>query len=175
MPPTTPPLLDPETEHKLAAGLYNEVWRLMELESRTAQDTDAMIHAAHASRHHWSRVGTQVNLARGEWLCSRVYAVLGRGEPSLWHARRCLAILQELEAAGAGAPTGEPGAPGGLAVPAAEDWDIAAAYEALARASRLAGDEAAASDWLALAREAVSAIADPRDRAHIESDLAGMG
>jgi hypothetical protein len=26
-----------------------------------------MIHAAHASRYHWSRAGTTVNLGRGEW------------------------------------------------------------------------------------------------------------
>ena len=31
-----------------------------------------MIHAAHASRYHWSQVGTKANLARGEWQVSRV-------------------------------------------------------------------------------------------------------
>ena len=38
-----------------------------------------MIHAAHASRFHWSRAegAESVNLARGEWQCSRVYAVAG--------------------------------------------------------------------------------------------------
>ena len=45
-----------------------------------------MIHAAHASRHHWAAVGTGVNLARGEWQISRVYVTLGRGEPALFHA-----------------------------------------------------------------------------------------
>jgi hypothetical protein len=54
------------------------------------------------------------NLARGEWLCSRVYSVLGRAEAALWHAQRC---LDHCEAAGIG------------------DWDLAYAYEALARAS----------------------------------------
>ncbi len=77
---------------------------------------------AHASRHHWEAVGTPVNLARGERLCPRVYAVLGRGEPALHHARRVLELCQEH---GIG------------------DWDLAFAHEALARASAVDGDRAA--------------------------------
>jgi hypothetical protein len=155
MPPTSMPDLDAETERKLAAGLYNEVWRFIELESRTAEQTDEMIHTAHASRYHWGRVGSVVNLARGEWMCARAYAVAGRAEPSLWHARRCLALLE--------------GAAG------AEDWDLAGAYEGLARASALAGDEVAAKDWLARGHEAAAAIADPEDRKPIEADLDSLG
>ena len=64
--PTRPPELDAETERKLAAGLYNEAWRLMQTESRTAEQTDAPVHTAHASRYHWGRVGTAVKAARGE-------------------------------------------------------------------------------------------------------------
>jgi hypothetical protein len=40
-----------------------------------------MLHAAHASRYRWGEVGVAVNLARGEWLGSRVYSVLGRAAP----------------------------------------------------------------------------------------------
>lgn len=58
----------------------------MEKEDRTEDDDDRMLHMAHASRHHWRSVGTPANLARREWLCSRVYAVLGRPEPCLPHA-----------------------------------------------------------------------------------------
>jgi hypothetical protein len=84
-----------------------------------------------------------------------VYAVVGRAEPSLWHAHRCLELLDGAQDA--------------------EDWDIAAAYEALARASALAGDDAASKDWLAKGLEAAAAISDPEDRAPIEADLAGLG
>jgi lipopolysaccharide biosynthesis protein len=95
MSPTQPPQLDNETERRLAAGLYNDVWRLMEIAVRLPAQDDEMLHAAHASRHHWGKVGDPVNFARGEWLCSRVYSVLGRAEPALWHAHRCLALLNE--------------------------------------------------------------------------------
>ncbi len=105
---------------------------------------------AHASRHHWEAVGTPVNLARGEWLCSRVYAVLGRAEPALHHARRVLGICEEH---GIG------------------DWDLAFAHEALARAHALAGDRAAAEAARARAHAAAEHIADPQDRELLEADL----
>ena len=108
-----------------------------------------MLHAAHASRYHWGEVGDAANRARGEWQCSRVYVVLGRAEPALHHARRCLAMC---EANGIG------------------DWDLAAAYEAVRAASRLAGDEAGLDRYRALARDALERIADPEDRAIIAAD-----
>jgi hypothetical protein len=152
---TKPPQLDEEIERKLAAGLYNEVWRLMELAERTPEQTDAMIHAAHASRHHWAQVGAHPNLGRGEWLCSRVYWVLGRPEPALWHAHRCLELLEAAEDA--------------------EDWDLPAAYEGLARAYKVAGNDAEASKWAARGRESAAAISDPEDREQIEKDLRALG
>jgi len=148
-----PPELDAETERRLAAGLYNDVWRLMELPIRLPEQDDEMLHAAHASRYHWGNVGEPVNLARGEWLCSRVYAVLGRAEPALWHARRCVAIDDE----------------NGI-----RDWDIASAYEAMARALAVAGDLPGARDWAARARVACDAIAEDEDREPIAADIASL-
>lgn len=152
--PHPAPTLDPATRRALAAGLFNRAWELLETPDRSPEQDDELIHTAHASRYHWSEVGTAVNLARGEWQCSRVYATLGRGEPALWHARRCRAILE------------------GAAADIREDWDLAAAYEALARASAVAGDRKERDRWLARGREALDAIADPEDRRLIEGDLA---
>ena len=82
-----------------------------------------MVHAAHASRYHWGQVGGPEQLAIGEWQCARVYSVLGRAEPALHHARRCLEI----------ATAGD--------VP---DWLVASAHEGLARAYLVAGDRESA-------------------------------
>jgi hypothetical protein len=153
--PPLPPELDPATQRGLAAGLYNLTWALLEQDERSPADVDRMIHAAHASRLHWDVIGLPANRARGEWLCSRVYAVLGRGEPALWHARRCLEIL------GAG---GE-----GI-----EDWDLPAAYEALARANAVAGQRDEADAWRSRAREGLAQVADAEDRELIEGDLATL-
>ena len=140
-------------ERQLAVDLFNGVWRLMETEDRTPAQDDRMLHMAHASRYHWEQAGTAVNLARGEWQCSRVYAVLGRAEPARHHARRVLEICEE----------------NGIG-----DWDLAFAHEALARAAAVAGDQQAAERHLADARRAAELIADPEDRALLESDLAAI-
>lgn len=151
MPPTRLPDLDRETERRLAAGLFNEVWRLLDLPKRRPEQDDEMLHAAHSSRYHWGNVGEPVTLARGEWLCSRVYAVLHRPSSAIWHAHRCLELLTEF---GGG-----------------ENWDEAAAYEALARAYSVAGNKSEKNAWLARAHEALKSVADPDDRESIEADL----
>jgi DNA-binding transcriptional MerR regulator len=143
--------IDRDAHRALAVELFNHTWTLLELPERSQEQVDEMIHAAHASRYHWSHSGEPVNLARGEWQCSRVYAVLGRAEPALWHARRCLDIC---EAHGIG------------------DFDIAFAYEAMARASRVAGDHGEAERWLARAREATTGVAEEEDRELLAGDLA---
>lgn len=131
---------------QLGVDLFNEVWRL--LESRA--DDDRMLHMAHASRFHWGEAPEckPENLARGEWQVSRVYTVLGRAEPALWHARRCLDLCEAH----------------GLA-----DWDLAYAYEAVARAYRTAGQAPEAEAYRKLATEVP--IADDDDRALLEQDL----
>jgi hypothetical protein len=113
-----------------------------------------MLHAAHASRYHWGEAEERKpeNLARGEWQISRVYTVLGRAEPAIWHARRC---LHHCEQNGIG------------------DWDLAYAYEALARANALAANPEAA-EWKSKARSAGDAIADPEDREHFDEDFATL-
>jgi hypothetical protein len=142
-----------EQRRLLASDLFNRVWELLEQSRRTREEDDEMLHGAHASRALWAGVGTAANLARGEWQCSRVYAVLGRPEPALWHARRCLELCEQ-------AP------PGTLA-----DFDLPFAFESLARASALAGDRQAALDWLERGADAAVRIADADDRELVATDL----
>jgi DNA-binding transcriptional MerR regulator len=145
--------LDREAHRQLGVDLFNKTWTLMDKEGRTAAEDDEMIHCAHASAYHWLQVGTAANRARSEWQCSRMYTVLGRGEPAVQHAQRCLEICES-------------------SPEALEDWDLPFAYEALARAHALAGDDSDAKRHLAHARELVSAVADEDDRALLETDLA---
>jgi tetratricopeptide (TPR) repeat protein len=136
----------------LAAQLFNETWRLLELQGRGEHDDDRMIHAAHASRYHWGQVpsATPANLARGEWQISRVYAVLGRAEPALHHARRVLELCQD----------------NGIG-----DWDLAFAYEALARAHAVAGDAGQAREFTDRALAAAGDVADEKIRDLVLADL----
>jgi hypothetical protein len=151
-----PPQLEPEQHREQGVILFNGVWQMLDMPDRTPAQDDQMVHAAHASRWHWSQAGElggDQQLAVGEWQCSRVYSVLGRGEPALHHAQACLAICESSELA---------------------DWVVAAAYEALARGSAVAGDAGGARTWLARARTATAAIADPEDREVIEGDLQAL-
>jgi hypothetical protein len=55
-----------------------------------------------------------------------------------------------------------------------EDWVAASAYEAMARASRTAGDRRAFEEWRSRAHAAMAQISDPEDREVIENDLATL-
>lgn len=146
---------DPEHDLELRWGkdLFNRVWTLLEMEKRSPDEDMEMIHAVHASSFHWRRVGQPVNFARGEWQCSRVYATLGRAEPALFHAERCLAICTE----------------NGIG-----DFDLAFAYEALARAYAVAGDRVESARWADRARTACGEIKDDDDREIVLTDLSAL-
>jgi hypothetical protein len=149
--PETDPGLNSDEERRIGIALFNATWTLMEKESRTRAEDDAMLHMAHASRHHWGASGTDpAHLARGEWQCSRVYAILGRSEPCLHHAQRVLDICQE----------------NGIA-----DWDLAFAYEALARGHALAGNAELARACTEAALAAAADIAEDEDRELVLRDL----
>ena len=79
--------MTPEEERQLAVDLFNRTWTLLELPARTPEQGDELIDTAHASSYHWLQVGTAANRARSQWQLSRVYVVLGRPEPALYHAQ----------------------------------------------------------------------------------------
>ena len=145
-----------DVDHRrLGVDLFNHTWTLLEKEARTRDDDDEMLLAAHASSYHWLHAdgAGPENRARGEWQISRVYAVLGRGEPAVHHAQRCLDHCLE----------------NGIG-----DWDLAFAYEALARAHKVAGNAADFRRNLDLARDAGAKIADAEDRELLEKDVAEL-
>lgn len=148
------PLLEEGTERELAVRLFNLVWDLLERPSaRTPDEDELMVNAAHASLYHWIRVGEPVNEARGEWQVSRVYSVLRRAEPALHHARRSLALCEHH---GIG------------------DFDLAFAYEAIARAQMVGGDASEAARSASIARSAADRIEDDEDREIFLKDLADL-
>ena len=134
-----------------ARSLNNLVWRLLARSGRTAEDDARMVDAAHASQYHWREIGGPP-ATRAEWLVSHVYAVLGRPEPALHHARRCLDLAGT-----------EPGV---------ADFDHAYAAEAMARALACAGDLDQAAAWHSRATAAGATIADDEDRKIFTEDLA---
>ena len=91
--------------------------------------------------------------AVGEWMCSRVYAILGLAEASLRHGERALELC---EAYGIGG------------------YVPASAHEAIARAHAVGGDRDAALRHRDLAAALAAALDDPDDRAVVDADLATL-
>jgi len=139
-----------EIHKKLAADLFNKTWDLLDKPNRTPEEDLEMIHTAHASRYHWGQVGTPLEFQRGEWQISRVYAVLEMGESALFHAKIALRTCQEK---GIG------------------DFDLAFAYEAIARANTILKNTAEKAKYLALAKEAGEKITDEGNRDYFFSEL----
>ena len=144
---------DPATQRALAVALFNRVRELLEMVDRTAADDEELVNAAHASRHHWTSIGTPRHLAVGDWQIARVYSTLGRPEPAVHHARLCLERARLV--------TDEP-------------WLLASAYEGLARAYAASGDRAAAQEWKARAVAALELVTDADDREIVEQDIASL-
>jgi hypothetical protein len=140
-------------ERRLAVDLFNETWSLLETGDRSPEQDERMIHAAHGSRLHWEAAGTAENVAIGDWLCSRVYAVLGRAEPAMYHARWCLARAESEHL---------------------RDWVRAEGHEAMARAHALQGDLDEARHHVADARAICDTIDDAEDRKVVLGDLATL-
>ncbi len=147
--------MTPATHRSLAVELFNHTWSLIDRPVRSAVEDDEMLHAAHASRHHWSHAAgaAPANLAVGEWQLSRVYAVLKRAEPALHHGRRALELAEQHDLG---------------------HFQLGCAHEAMARAYSLAGDRDSFDRARAQARHEQAQIADPEDATVLAGDLATL-
>lgn len=145
---------EPEAHRLFAAKLNGEVWDLLEKADRSRAEDELMLHAAHASCCHWLKVGTGLHHQRAEWLIARVYSELGLAEAALRHADRCQELTE-------------------MHADLMEDFDLAYAHEALARANALAGNRAEALAQLHKAEAAGQAIADDQGKQFFLGDLKG--
>jgi len=139
-----------EAHKKFAINSFNLVWDLLDKEQRTKEENDQMVNAAHASRFHWGEIGTPLEFERGEWQISRVYSVLSRPDEARHHAQRCLDICKKNHI---------------------EDFDIAFAYESMARAAGAAGQTQEAKKYVELAREAGEKIEEQGNKDYFFGEL----
>ena len=142
----------PEDMHRFCAvELFDRTWSLLESDVRSAEEDAAMIDMAHASRWHWSVVGAPVNLARGSWQISRVYAVLGRGNAARVHAESYLFECEENDLS---------------------EFDRAFAHEAIARACGALGDAEGLATHVQYGLAAAEQVADDSEREWVRRNLA---
>ena len=134
----------------MAPALFNASWDLLEKENRTRDDENKLINMVHASLFHWRQIGSAVNLLRGEWMISHVYALLNHPEAALYHAENGLKIALENDI---------------------KDFDLAYAYEALARAYACAANKDEFKKYYDLAEKSGKEIAAEGDRNQFNSDM----
>jgi hypothetical protein len=143
------PPFDLATAHRwFAVEFNNQAWDLVEKAESTADETQQMIHLAHASVLHWQHAGNALHRQRGENLLATVYAAANVSKAAVWHAERCLSLSVQ------NAKEETP-------------FDRATALGCAAQAHALAGDLAQADRLRTLAKMAAEAL-DHEERAVFE-------
>jgi hypothetical protein len=140
--------------HKyFAAQCFNQAWDLMDKAERSRDEDLLMVALNQASVYHWSQRPdcTDQNRSVGYWQAARIQALLGNAAEAKRCAEVCLAYSQT-----------------------AGPFYLGYAYEALARAAKLAGDEARFGKLLAAAEAQAALVPDTEDRALLEADLRSM-
>ena len=129
-----------------------QTWNLLGKEDRNEQDDVRMVNFAQASLYHWrkSHKYEPVNEQRGQWMLSRVYAVLDKGKEALSFANEASRLTNEQDL---------------------KDFDQAYSYEALARANAALGNKKECVKWLEKAQNAATLIKREEDKKYFISDL----
>lgn len=139
-----------EWHKKQAINNFNYTWDLIDKNDRTKEDDLEMINAAHTSCFHWSKIGTPLNVLRGEWQISRVYSLLNMGDVALYHGKYSLELCEN----------------NGIG-----DFDLAFAYEAIARAHMVNKNLDEMNTYLELAKSTAENIAKEEDKDYFLSEL----
>ncbi len=145
--------IDQNAAHRyFATKFFNRMWDLLDLKSRSNEDTEIMIDLAHASRTHWRQREdvSPTHESVSAWQLSRVYSVADRPDEALRHGIRALEIARRAE-------TGA--------------FYIGYGHEAVARAAAALGDSDTAVLHLEAARDLLSSISELDERHTLKSDL----
>lgn len=146
----TPPFDEAAAHRYFSAACFNRTWELLDKPDRTPEDNELLIASALASLWHWRQRPdcTPRNWSVGYWQISRVYAVLGQAQNAWRYAELCLRASE-----------GE------------TPFYLGYAYEALARAAKLAEDGELARQYLRHAEELAAQLPDGEEREMLTKDL----
>ena len=138
--------------HYIGIELNMQTWNLLGEKDRTEQDDTRMLNFAKASLYHWKKSPKfePVNGQRGEWMISHVYAILGRGKEALESAQKTMRLTKQHSF---------------------KDFDLAYAYEALARAHAALGNKEECQKFWHKAKEARDFIVGEEDKKIFAGDL----
>jgi hypothetical protein len=137
-------------QRRLAAQANNRAWRLSESTSRSPQEDEEMLQAAHAASYFWRIVGNAGNHAHAALLLAHVYALLHLPNP----AKQYLAQAEPY-----------------LLAQDREAWERACAFAIKASVAAAASQtEIHAASYREAAR-LIAALPDPEDREILDATL----
>lgn len=145
------PQFDRALAHRhFSAEAFNTAWELIDKTDRTPEEDMAMLCRAAASLWHWNQRSDVNNQSRsvGYWQLSRVFSLLSEGGMAYRSGELCLKYAK-----------GNP------------PFYEAYAYEALARASVISGETAAAKRYLASAQKLVDRVEEASSRELLLADI----
>jgi len=143
-----------ETAHKyFSAECFNRAWDYIDKSIRNKGEEDMMLQLSLASLWHWKQRKdcTSTNLSVGYWQVSRVYALLRQAENAKHYGELCLDVSR-----------------GEDVLPFYRGY----AYEALARAEMVSGNEDEMEKNLIQAHQVATSLPDPDEKKQLLRDLA---
>ena len=151
------PEFDVEAAHGyFSADCFNKVWALLDKPKRTLQEDQEMVQLCLASVWHWTEREdcTDTNMSIGYWQVSRVYATVGLSDEARRYGQLCLAASNG---------------------PDILPFYLGYAYEALARAELVAGNEERAREQLAESHRIAEALPNPDAKKQLLAELDALG
>jgi len=147
---------DLSAAHKyFSADCFNKTWDYIDKPTRKTSEEDAMLRLSLASLWHWTQREdcSPTNLSVGYWQVARVFALLRQADNARHYGDLCLEVSQK---------------------EGVEPFYLGYAYEALARAEHVAGNEDKKEDFLVQAHQAATAISDAEEKKMLLKDLATL-
>ncbi len=148
------PEFDVDVAHKyFSATCYNKAWELIGKGDRTPDEDEQMIRLTMSSAWHWTQRDdcTDQNMSIAYWQTSRIYSILGQPRNARRYAELCLGVSQ-----------GDNMQP----------FTLGYAYEALARAEMVAGNQEKMKEYLQEAQKLLVVLTDEHEKKFLGDDLA---
>lgn len=148
------PGFDIQAAHKyFSAECFNRAWDFIDKPTRSNSEEDKLLQLSLASIWHWTQREdcTSTNLSVGYWQVSRAFSLLRQAGNAKHYGELCLEVSQ-----------------GEAVLPFYRGY----AYEALARAEMVAGNEDEVEKYLIQAHQVAAVLPDPEEKKQLLSDLA---
>ncbi|MGY5865338.1 MAG: hypothetical protein RTV41_12105 [Candidatus Thorarchaeota archaeon] len=129
-----------EFHKKVAIKTNGGVWGVLDKESPSTEELQNALEMAFTSLYHWKQIGKPINLARGDYMISRVLSDMGKGDLALYYADRTLKLTEEADEKA--------------------DFDMGFAYEVLAKAYSVKGDKANCAKYKEMSQKVIDTLGD---------------